>query len=208
MASHKVFKPVRHAGVSSQDAIFIAGAAIVEGAPVIFSSGKVIEAADDNAGAGVLASGKILGVALNAAAAANEDVLVALALPGRHFVGSLAANVTASGGSDTGLSALALTDIGSRREMHKDGTTLKFILGASAGAIGTNAAPLVIALVDKVTATTADTRTFGSSGSGTGVSGSATTPPGRTFEQKPPAGPNSGQAQVEFVFPVADTIFG
>ena len=208
MVSHATFKPVRHAGVASQDTIFIAGAAIVEGAPVIFSGGKVIEAADADAGAGLLSSGKIVGVALNVAAAANEDVLVALALPGRRFVGSSALNVVAAGGTDTGLSALTLAHIGSRYEMHKAATTLKYILGAASATVGTNAAPLVTALVDKVGATTADARTFGESGSSTGVTPATTTPPGRTFMENPPAGPNSGQARVEFIFPVADTIFG
>lgn len=203
---HVVIKPIRHAGVASQDSIYISGAAIVEGAPVIFDSamGKVIEITDLDAGGGLLATGKVIGVALNATTAVNQDVMVAKALPGRRFVASLT-TLTAAVASDAGTKAIALTDLGTRRELHKDDTTLKWVLGVASGAVGTNAAPLIDRLVDKVGATTADALSFGEVGSGPGVTG---VPPNATFNQDPTAGPNFGTARVEFIFPVADTIYG
>jgi len=197
---HHVIKPVRHAGVASQDHIYISGGVIVEGAPVVFSSGKVVEATDDDAGA----AGPFVGFALNAAAGANEDVLVALALPGRRFVGSLT-DIAASVASDGGTKAIALADISATPvELHKDNTTLKWVLGAGGGA---NAAAVILGLVDKVGSTTNDATTFGASGSPTGVTPATTTPPGRTFQQDP-TGSNTGKALVEFVIEVADTIYG
>lgn len=196
MASHKVIKPLRHAGVASQDRIYISGAAIVEGAPLVFSSGKVITATDGNDGP----TSGIVGFALNAATAANEDVLVALALPGRRFVASLASN-TAASQSDDGSNAIALTDIGASKGLHLDATTLKWVLGDEA-----SGACVCTGLVDKVGATTIDTRSFGASGSPTGVTPSTATPPGRTFQQDP-TGSNTGQAQIEFVVKNAASIY-
>lgn len=196
MASHVVIKPVRHAGVDSQDRIYISGAAIVEGAPVVFSSGKVITATDGDDGP----TSGILGFALNACAAANEDCLVALALPGRRFRASLGTN-TAASQSDAGTNALALTDIGDSKGLHLDATTAKWLLGDEAAG-----ACVVTGLIDKVGATSADTRTFGASGSPTGVTPSANVPPGSTFTQDP-TGSNSGQAQVEFIVKNAATIY-
>lgn len=209
MASHATIKPLQHAGIASQDRLYIAGGAIVEGSPVVFSSGKVIAASDGADGVVVDSSADestaIVGIALNAAAAANEDVLVALALPGREFVASLGANAT-TGATDDGSVTLALNDIGDQFEMHKDATTAKWLLGAVA-ASGKGGA-MVTGLIDKVGASTTDSITFGSSGLGPNVTGSSTTPPGRTFEQDPPGGPNSGQAKVTFIFPINTTIFG
>lgn len=209
MASHVTIKPLQHANGSYHDPIYIAGGAIVEGSPVRFSSGKVIAPTDGNDGviedATADETNATVGFALNSAAAANEDVQVALAYPGRIFVASLGANAAAAA-TDDGSVALALDDIGDQFEMHKDATTLKWVLGAVA-ATGKGGA-LVVGLVDKVGATTIDSITFGSSGSGTGVTGSSTTPPGRTFEENPAAGPNSGQAKVKFTLPINTTIFG
>lgn len=194
-ASHKTIKPVRHAGVASQDHIYISGAAIPEGAPVVFSSGKVIEATDGNDGP----TSGIVGFALNAASAANEDVLVALALVGRKFVASYGDN-TAASQTDGGTHALVLADIGRTVGLHKDATSGKWIVATEA-----SGACVVKALVDKVGATTIDSRNFGASGSPTGVTPSTATPPGRTFQQDP-TGSNTGQAQVEFSVKNAATI--
>lgn len=194
---HVVIKPLRHAGVSSQDRIYISGAAVTEGAPVVFSSGKVIDATDNDAGAG----GPFVGIALNSTTAANQDVLVAYALPGRRFVASLT-DIAASVASDGGTKALALADIGTVVEFHKDDTTAKWVLGATGGA---NAAAVITNLVDKVGATTNDTPSFGSVGRGPGSI--TPTPPNATFADDPVAGPNFGTARVEFVFQIADTIY-
>jgi hypothetical protein len=208
--SHVIIKPVRHAGIASQDSIYISGAAIVEGAPVVFSSGKVIEATDGADGMVVDASvdqtKAIVGIALNAASAANQDVLVALALPGRMFVASHGDNAT-SGGADGGTFALALADIGSLFEVHKDTTETpnRVILGAATAGGATKSGVLVVKLIDKVGAKTTDTRTFGEVGSGPGVAG---TPPNATFTQDPPSGPNFGTAREAFVFLANTTIFG
>lgn len=204
---HVVIKPVRHAGVASQDSIYISGGAIVEGAPVIIDSGtgKLVELTDLDDGGGLLATAKIVGVALNATTAANQDCMVAKALPGRRFVASLT-DLTAAAASDGGTKAIALTDIGTRREFHKDDTTLKWVLGVASATVGTNAAPLIDRLVDKVGATTNDTPSFGEVGRGVGSI--TPTPPNATWDQDPTAGPNFGTARVEFIFPVADTIYG
>lgn len=196
MASHVVIKPQRHAGVDSQDRIYISGAAIVEGAPVVFSSGKVVTATDAADGP----TSGIVGFALNACAAANEDCLVALALPGRRFKASLASN-TADAQSDSGANAIALSDIGASFGLHADATTLKWVLGDEA-----NGACVCTGLIDKVGATTIDTRSFGASGSPTGVTPSANVPPGATFVQDP-TGSNTGQAQIEFIVKNAATIY-
>lgn len=203
---HHVIKPVRHAGIASQDRIYPSGGAIVEGAPVIFeaATGKVIEITDLDAGGGLLATGKIVGIALNAVTASNQDVLVALAFPGCRFAGSYTGLATAVG-SDAGATAITYALQGTRRELHKDDTTLKWVLGAVAGAVGTNAAPLIFSFVDKIGATTNDTPGFGAVGSGPGFQGTVT--PFTTFNQDP-TGSNTGKAIVEFIFPTGDTIFG
>lgn len=193
---HKRFKPLRHAGVASQDRLYISGAAIVEGAPLVFSSGKVIEATDDDAGA----AGPLVGIALNAVSGANQDVLVALPLPWRRFIGSLT-DVAASAASDGGTKALALADIGTVYELHKDDTTGIWVLGGTGGA---NASARVTALVDPIGATTDDdTPQFGSAGGGPGVP-MTTTP--YTTESQDPTGSNTGQGLVEFIIQIEDTI--
>jgi hypothetical protein len=155
--------------------VYTSGAAIVAGAPVTLSSGLVVELTDDDAGA----SGVILGFAQNAASASGEDVLVALAYPGRKFVGSLT-DIAASVASDGGTKALAVSDQSATPvEFHKDDTTLKWVLGASGGA---NASAVVMKLIDPVGSTTDDDISFGSA--------------------------NTGKALVEFVVEIADTIFG
>lgn len=195
---HHVIKPLRHAGVASQDRLYVSGAAIVEGAPVVFSSGKVVTATDDDAGA----AGPIVGFALNACTAANQDCMVALALPGRRFVGSLT-DIAASVASDGGTKALALADIGTLVELHADDTTLKWVLGATGGG---NAMARITALVDKIGATTNDTvPQFGSTGGGPGVA--MTTTPFTTLSQDP-TGSNTGKALVEFTITINDTIYG
>lgn len=236
---HVVIKPMRHAGVSSQDRVYRSGAAIVEGAPVVFNAtggtpnGKVFEAVD--AAGGVLQSqtsltgqSPILGIALNACTAVDQDVLVALALPGRRFVASLTdlANAT---GSDAGAHALAQADVGAYTILHKDATTLKWVLAGAQGAItvptmrfqkfvqtsvagvaaGTAALlfyPQVFidALIDKIGATTNDTISFG----GTGGSGQNAFPPPNTTWQGDPATSNSGAAKVEFEFVIEATYLG
>lgn len=191
---HKAIKPLRNAGIASQDRIYISGAAIVEGAPVVFSSGKVITASDGNDGP----TSGILGFALHAVVGSNEDVLVALAMPGRRFVGSLGTN-TAASQSDAGTNAIALADIGSAKGLHLDATTLKWILGDEASGACTCSA-----LVDKVTATTNDTPGFGVSGSGSGIVGTVT--PFTTFNGDP-TGSNTGFGLVEFVVHTAASFF-
>jgi len=206
-AAHIFIKPVRHAGVASQDRIYISGAAITEGSPLVFASGKVVEATDGADGA-VQDSTQdptiaIVGFALNATTAANQDVLVALCYPGRGFVASVGDN-TGAAGTDGGTKALALADIGLLREVHKDATSGKWILGAASAAAKGGA--LVVQLIDKVGSTTFDARSFGEVGRGPGAI--TPTPPNATFEQDPPAGPNFGTARVEFVIPSGDSIFG
>lgn len=195
---HHIIKPLRHAGVASQDRLYVSGAAIVEGAPVVFSSGKVVTATDDDAGA----AGPIVGFALNACSAANQDCMVALAYPGRKFVGSLT-DVATAAGADGGTKALALADIGTLVELHSDATSLKWVLGATGGA---NAMARITALVDPIGATTDDpTPQFGSQGGGPGVA--MTTTPFTTLSQDP-TGSNTGKALVEFCITINDTIYG
>jgi hypothetical protein len=234
---HTIIKPVRHAGVASQDRVYRCGAAIVEGAPVVFAfnpnSGKVIEATD--AAGGVVQSqtsltgqGPILGIALNATTAADQDVLVALALPGRRFVASLT-DLADGTGSDAGAHVLALADVGKYTILHKDGTTLKWVLAGStgvitiptmatqkfalvtAGAVGTGISRVypqvfIDSLIDRIGATTNDSVNppFG----GTGGSGQNAFPPPNTTFQGDPATSNSGTAKVEFEFVVEATYIG
>jgi hypothetical protein len=190
---HVTIKPMRHAGVASQDRVYISGGAITEGAPVTLSGGKAVEAASD-------AASGVLGIALNATTGANQDVMVALALPGRRFVASMTDATTATG-ADGGTHALALTDIGAAVGIGKDAGTGKWNLRVVSA--GNNKAKIT-ALVDKVGATTNDALSFGESGSGPGVSG---TPPNATFQGDPVAGPNFGTARVEFVIPTGLSIF-
>lgn len=195
---HKRFKPLRHAGVASQDRLYVSGAAITEGAPLVFSSGKVVEATDVDAGA----AGPIVGVALHSVAGANEDMMVALPLPWRRFVGSLT-DLAVAVGSDAGTHALALADIGTVFELHKDDTTGIWVLGGTGGA---NAMAVVTALVDPIGATSNDaTPQFGSAGGGPGFAMTVTP---YTTESQDPTGSNTGQALVEFIFQISDTILG
>lgn len=194
---HVVIKPLRHAGVASQDRVYISGGAIVEGAPVVFSSGKVVEFTDG--AAGPTTGSLIVGIALNATTGANQDCLVALALPNRRYVASKT-GATANGQTDAGATPIALADIGSVVEVHKDAVTAKWVLGA----VDAGKGAIITGLVDKVGATTADSPTFGEVGSGPGVTG---TPPNSTFNQDPVAGPNFGTAREEFCFPVSTTLW-
>jgi hypothetical protein len=194
---HVIIKPLRHAGVASQDRVYISGGAIVEGAPVVFSSGKVVEFTDS--AAGPTTGSKVVGIALNATTASNQDVLVGLALPGRRFVASKT-GATANAQTDTGSTAIALADIGSTVELHKDAGTSKWVLGAVDAGLGAT----ITGLVDKVGATTNDALSFGEVGSGPGVTG---TPPNATFSQDPAAGPNFGTAREEFCFPIGTTVY-
>ena len=126
----------------------------------------------------------------------------ALPLPWRRFVGSLT-DVAASVASDGGTKALALADIGTVYELHKDDTTLRWVLGGTGGA---NAMAVVTALVDPIGATTNDpSPQFGSQGGGPGVA-MTTTP--YTTESQDPTGSNTGKALVEFIIQISDTILG
>jgi len=170
---HAVIKPVRLVGLTNTPSTtYTAGGTIVKGAPLVFSAGLVVEATDDDAGA----AGPIVGFASHDALI-TEAVRVEPALPGQRFIGSLT-TLTASVASDAGTKALAVADIGTVCELHKDDTSLKWVLGATGGA---NACAVVVALVDPVGATSNDTPNFGSA--------------------------NSGTALVEFIVQVADTIF-
>ncbi len=195
---HAVITPLRHAGVAAQDRVYISGGPIVAGAPVVLSGGKVVEFTDSLTGP--TTGSLVLGIALNATTAANQDCMVALALPGRRFVASKT-GLTANGQSDAGATAIALADIGSVVELHKDATTGRWVLGA----VDTGKGAVITGLVDKVGATTNDNLSFGESGSGPGVTG---TPPNATFVGDPVAGPNFGLAREEFVFPISTTIYG
>jgi hypothetical protein len=194
---HAIIKPLRHAGVAAQDRVYISGGAITEGAPVVFSGGKVSEFNDS--ATGPTTGSRIVGIALNATTGANQDVLVALALPNRRFVASKT-GLSANGQSDTGATAIALADIGSVVALHKDATTGRWVLGAGGGGSGA----IITGLVDKVGSTTNDAPSFGEAGSGSGVSG---TPPNATFQGDPVAGPNFGLAREEFCFPVSTTLW-
>lgn len=201
---HHRIKPYQHANSSYADRIYVSGAAIAEGDILKFGTdGKVVELTDADAGP-ALATNVIVGVACNSASAANEDVLVAFAYPGRRFVGSLT-DVAAAAGSDTGTKALALTDIGEVFEVHDDATTGIWVLGLAQAAPSTNVGARVLELVDRIGATTDDALTFGSTGGGPGV---AMTVSGKTTALGDPAGSNSGKALVAFIFPADHTIFG
>lgn len=238
-----IIKPIRHAGVASQDRVYRSGAAIVEGAPVVFMNGtsgpngKVFEATDAAGGVKLNQSAvtpvagtnsPILGIALNASTAADQDILVALALPGRRFVATLTDLVDATG-SDAGAHVLAQADVGKYTILHKDGTTLRWVLAGGTGAIGvpTMAAikpPLVTAgalgtgvltfypqvfidgLIDRIGSSTSDVVNppFG----GLGGSGQNAFPPPNTTWQADPATSNFGQAKVEFLFVIEATYLG
>jgi|SRR6185503_4601803 len=201
---HHRIKPYTHANSSYSDQIYVSAAAVAEGDVLVFNAnGKVQEATDVDAGP-LLATALILGVALNSASGANEDVLVALAYPGRRFVGSLT-DIAAAADSDAGAKALALADLGDIFELHDDATTNIWVLGAAQAAPTTNAGGRVLQLVDRIGATTNDAITFGSTGGGPGV---AMTVSGKTTALGDPAGSNSGKALVSFVFPANTTVFG
>lgn len=170
---HSEISPVRLVGLANTpSSTYTAGGTIGKGAPVVFSSGQVVEATDDDAGA----AGPIVGFASHSAVS-GDSVRVEPALPGQRFRGSLT-DIAASVASDGGTNALAVADVGTVCELHKDDTTGKWVLGATGGA---NASAVVVALIDPVGATSNDTPNFGSA--------------------------NSGTALVEFIVQVADTIF-
>lgn len=172
---HQEIIPVRLLGLgNTPSTTYTAGGTIVKGAPVVFSSGQVVEASDNDAGAG--GAGTIVGFASHDAVS-GDDVRVEPALPAQRFRGSLT-DIAASVASDGGTKALAVADIGTVCELHKDDTTETWVLGATGGA---NACAVIVALIDPVGATTDDTPNFGS--------------------------PNTGTALVEFIVQVADTIF-
>jgi hypothetical protein len=201
---HHRIKPFAHANSSYNDRIYVSGAAIGEGDVVkIHTDGKVIEVVDADAGP-LIATDVIFGVALNSTSGANEDVLVAIAYPGRMFVGSLT-DVAAAAGTDLGAKALALTDLCEVFELHDDAGTGIWVLGLAQAAPTTNSGGRVLSLVDKIGATTNDATTFGSSGGGPGV---AMTVSGKTTALGDPAGSNSGKALVAFCFPDNFTVFG
>lgn len=175
---HQTIEAVRSTSLANTASVtYNAGGTIPKGAPVVFSSGLVVEATDADAGA----AGPIVGVTEHAGVITNPMRLVP-PLEAQRFIGSLT-DITASVASDGGTHALAVADIGTVRELHKDDTTGKWVLGATGGA---NAMALIVALVDKVGATTNDAPSFGQVGT---------------------AGPNSGKALVEFIFQTADTIY-
>jgi hypothetical protein len=176
---HQTIRPVRHAGVAGQSKIYQAGAAVIAGAPCIFSSGQAV-AATDAAGS---PAGRFIGFSEHAAAAQNDDLRIALCTPGAEFVGSLTS--LAAGGTDAGAKALAISDIGTLVELHVDAGTAKWVLGATGG---DDAPCMITGLIDPVGATTDDAPTFGAVGGG-GV--------GATGAQDP-TGSNSGMALVKF----------
>jgi hypothetical protein len=171
---HATIKAVRGAATANTASEnYVAGGTITAGAPVVFSSGLVVEATDDDAGA----AGPIVGFSEHAAVI-TEDVRVVPVLPNQRFLGSLT-DVAASVASDGGTKALAQTDLSATpRELHKDDTTGKWVVGATGGA---NACVIVKKLIDPIGSTTDDAVSFGSE--------------------------NTGKAEVEFTIQVADTIF-
>lgn len=168
---HHVIKRFKPDAADRPTKTYTAGGTIVAGAPVVFSAGKVVEATDDDAGA----AGPIVGFAEHAAVL-NEDVRVVQTDGACEFVGSLT-SLTAAVASDAGAKALAATDVGTVCELHKDDTTLKWVLGATGGA---NASAVVVGLIDPVGATTNDAVNMNT--------------------------PNSGKALVRFIIQNADTI--
>ena len=150
---------------------YTAGGTIVAGAPVVFSAGLVVEATDDDAGA----AGPIVGFAEHAAVV-TDDVRVVQTDGACEFIGSLT-SLTASVASDAGAKALAVADVGTVCELHKDDTTLKWVVGATGGA---NACAVIVGLIDPVGATSNDAINMNT--------------------------PNSGKALVRFIIQNADTI--
>ncbi len=176
---HLAIRAVRHAGEKSPDRIFISSAAVIKGAPVVFSSGKVVTVTDAAGGP----AGRYVGFATHATTAADQDQQVTLCMPGQEFIGSLTS--LAAGGTSAGGKALALSDIGTIVEIHLDAGTGIWVLGATGG---DDVAALITGLIDPVGATDDDTPTFGAtSGGGVGATG-----------QQNPTGTNTGMALVRF----------
>ena len=167
---HETFKRFKPGAADQPTKTYTAGGSIVEGAPCVLSAGLAVEATDNDAGA----AGPFIGIAEHAAAS-GADVRV-VPVDGCEFIGSLT-EVTASVASDAGGKALAVADIGTVCEFHKDDTTAKWVVGATGGA---NAAAVVIGLIDPVGATTADAVNMNT--------------------------PNSGKALVRFIVQNADSI--
>lgn len=169
---HHVIKEYRVSAADQPYQSRTAGGTIVAGAPLVLSAGLAVEATDDDAGA----AGPIIGFAEHAAVS-GETVRFVPALPGRLFIGSLT-DVAASVASDGGTKALAVTDISATpRELHKDDTTSRWVVGATGGG---NACVIVRELIDPVGATTNDAVNMST--------------------------PNSGKALVSFEIQNADTI--
>lgn len=154
---HATIKAVRGQALANTASVnYNSGAAIVAGAPCVFSSGLVVEATDDDAGA----AGPIVGFSEHAVSASAVSTRLVPPLVGQRFVGSLT-DIAASVASDGGTKALAVSDIGTVCELHKDDTTLKWVLGATGGG---NASCVIVALVDPVGSTTNDAITSTNSG--------------------------------------------
>ena len=168
---HEVIKKYRPAAADQPYQSRTAGGTIVKGAPLVLSSGLAVEATDDDAGA----AGPIIGFAEHAATS-GQTVRFVPAFPGTMFIGSLT-DIAASVASDGGTKALAVTDIGTVCELHKDDTTARWVLGATGGG---NASCVVRELIDPVGATTDDDINIST--------------------------PNSGKALVAFEVQNADTI--
>ena len=151
---------------------YTSGAAIVAGAPLVLSSGLAIEASDNDAGA----AGPIIGFAEHAVSAASLAIRVVPCDATDEFIGSLT-DIAASVASDGGTKALAVADIGTVCELHKDDTTSKWVLGATGGG---NASAVVVGLIDPVGAKTSDAIQMST--------------------------PNSGKALVRFIVQNADRI--
>lgn len=168
---HHVIKEYRVSAADQPYQSATAGGTIVAGAPLVLSSGLAVEATDNDAGA----AGPIIGFAEHAAST-GETVRYVPALPGRKFIGSLT-DLTASVASDGGTKALAVADIGTICELHKDDTTSKWVVGATGGG---NACVVIRELIDPVGAKTSDAVNMST--------------------------PNSGKALVAFEIQNADTI--
>jgi hypothetical protein len=169
---HHTIKRFKPSGADQPTKTYTAGGTIVAGAPCVLSSGLAVEATDDDAGA----AGPIIGFAEHTAVV-TEDVRVVPCEGPAEFIGSLT-DVAASVASDGGTKALAATDVSATpRELHKDDTTLKWVVGATGGA---NASAVVVGLIDPVGATTNDAVNMST--------------------------PNSGKALVRFIIQNADTI--
>ena len=168
---HEVIKVYRPSASDQPSQSRTAGGTIVKGAPLVLSSGLAVEATDDDAGA----AGPIIGFAEHDASS-GQTVRFQPAFPGRLFIGSLT-SLTAAVASDAGGKALAVADIGTVCELHKDDTTAKWVLGATGGG---NACAVVRDLIDPVGATSNDAINMST--------------------------PNSGKALVAFEIQNADTI--